>query len=75
LIHDGPDDPKTQLYATAGCIEICGGPYRFVAFNRFLVELSGTTKSTLALQLKEIGVSACMTITYLPATPPAVALR
>jgi hypothetical protein len=46
-----------------------------VAFNQFLVRLSGTTKSTLALQLKEIGDSACMTITYLPATPPAVTLR
>ena len=75
LIHDGPDDPKTQLYATAGCIEICGGPDGFVAFNRFLVQLSGTTQPTLALQLKEIGDSACMTITYLPATLPAVTLR
>jgi hypothetical protein len=75
LIHDGPDDPKTQLYATAGCIEICGGPDGFVAFNRLLVQLSGTTQPTLALQLKEIGDSACMTITYLPATPPAVTLR
>jgi len=75
LIHDGPDDPKTQLYATAGCIEICGGPAGFVAFNQFLVQLSGTTKSTLSLQLKEIGDSACVTITYLPATPPAVTLR
>jgi hypothetical protein len=75
LIHDGPDDPKTQLYATAGCIEICGGPDGFVAFNRFLVQLSGTTQPTPALQLKEIGDSACMTITYLPATLPAVTLR
>jgi hypothetical protein len=46
-----------------------------VAFNRFLVELSGTMQPTLALQLKEIGDSGCMTITYLPATPPAVTLR
>jgi hypothetical protein len=75
LIHDGPDDPKTQLYATAGCLEVCGGPEGFVAFNRFLVQLSGTTKPTLALQLKEIGDSACMAITYLPATPPAVTPR
>ena len=75
MIHDGPDDPKTQLYATAGCIEICGGPDGFVAFNRFLVQLSGTTQPTPALQLKEIGDSACMTITYLPATLPAVTLR
>jgi Domain of unknown function (DUF4411) len=32
-------------------------------------------RATLALQLKEIGDSACMTITYLPATLPAVTLR
>lgn len=75
LIHDGPDDPMTQVYATAGCIEVCGGPEGFVAFNRLLVSLSGTTKPTFGQQLKEIGDSACMTITYLPATPPPVRPR
>jgi len=75
LIHDGPDDPKTQLYATAGCIEICGGPDGFVAFNRFIVSLSGTTKTAFADQLKQIGEAACISITYLAATPPPVMLR
>lgn len=75
MIHDGPDDPMTQVYATAGCIEVCGGPEGFVAFNRLLVSLSGTTKTTFAQQLKEIGDSGCMTITYLPATPPPVRPR
>jgi hypothetical protein len=63
LIHEGPDDPKGQLYATAGCIEVCGGPNGFVAFNRFLVSLSGTTKLTCSDQLKQIGDIACMSIT------------
>jgi len=75
LIHDGPDNPKTQAYATAGCIEVCGGPEGFVAFNKLLVTLSGTTQTSFALQLKEIGDSACMTITYLAATPPPVRIR
>jgi hypothetical protein len=75
LIHDGPDNPQTQLYATAGCIEICGGPNGFVAFNDHIIALSGSNKSTTAQKLAEIGGSGCMTITYLPATPPKVRER
>jgi hypothetical protein len=75
LIHDGPDDPKGQLYATAGCIEICGGPEGFVAFNHYVVSLSGTTKTTFPDQLKQIGDAACMSITYLAATLPPVVQR
>ncbi|MDX2024373.1 MAG: hypothetical protein SF187_29290 [Deltaproteobacteria bacterium] len=75
LIHDGPDDPLTQLYATAGCIEVCGGPSGFVMFNKFLVEISGSVKSSFALSLKEIGDSGCMSITYTPASPPQVQVR
>ena len=36
LIHDGPDDPMKEYYATAGCIEICGGPNGFVKMNDFI---------------------------------------
>jgi hypothetical protein len=48
LIHDKPDDPKTQLYATAGCIEICGGPEGLVAFNQFLVRSTALVLTMLA---------------------------
>jgi hypothetical protein len=75
LIHDGPDDPRTQLYATAGCIEICGGPSGFVAFNQFIVALAGSTKSSFDLQLMDVAQSGCMSITYLPARLPPVMLR
>jgi hypothetical protein len=75
LIHDGPDNPKTQLYATAGCVEICGGPNGFVAFNQHIIVLSGSMRSAMAQQLAEIGASGCMSITYLPATPPPIRLR
>jgi hypothetical protein len=75
LIHDGPDDPLNELYATAGCIEVCGGPSGFVAFNKFVVEASGSQKSSFGLQLKEIGDSGCMSITYSPSVPPPVRLR
>ena len=75
LIHDGPDNPQTQRYANAGCIEICGGPNGFVAFNDHIIALSGSNKSTTAQKLAYVGASGCMTITYLPATPPPVRER
>jgi hypothetical protein len=71
----GPDDPRTQAYATAGCLEICGGPEGFVAFNQVVVDWSGSTKASFALQLKDVGDSGCMSIPYLPATPPPVKVR
>ena len=75
LIHDGPDDPKTQLYATAGCIEVCGGPNGFVAFNQFIVDLAGSQGKSFASQLREVGHSSCMTMDYLAAQPPPVLRR
>ena len=75
LIHDGPDHPMRQLYATAGCIEICDGRNGFVEFNRFLVELSGSTKQTMGEQLREIGDGGGMTITYVAVPPPPVIVR
>jgi hypothetical protein len=46
-----------------------------VAFNQFVVALAGSTKTTFALQLHDVGQSGCMSITYLPASLPPVKLR
>lgn len=72
LIHDGPDDPKNEVYASIGCIEICNGPQGFDQFNDFLISLSGPTASSRASQLLEIGRSRSMSIQYLRATRPAL---
>lgn len=72
LIHDGPDDPMNETYATAGCIEICGGPHGFDDFNDYLIRLSGTAKPTRAERLAEIGNAGIMTITYQAARRPAL---
>jgi hypothetical protein len=72
LIHDGPDDPKKEVYASIGCIEICNGPAGFDAFNDYLISLSGPTSSSRKAQLAEIGRARNLTITYLAATRPAL---
>jgi len=77
LIHDGPDTPMTAhnylvegLYASIGCIEVCGGPAGFDRFNEFIISLSGTKKAgTEALQ--EIGAAKIIDIHYLPASRPS----
>lgn len=40
LIHDGPDNnfDKDSPYAAIGCIEICGGPFGFEGFDKFIVD-------------------------------------
>ncbi|XXY48662.1 hypothetical protein WME91_52530 [Sorangium sp. So ce269] len=74
LIHDGPDNPHDEAYATAGCIEICGGPRGFDAFNDLVIALSGSTQPTRGEKLDEIGRRRIMSINYLPAArPPLVA--
>ena len=70
LIHDGPDDPQTESYASIGCIEICRGPNGFVQFNDFIVSLSGSVKPSRGEKLVEIGSSGKMVITYLKAARP-----
>lgn len=70
LIHDGPDDPLSEVYASIGCIEICGGPKGFDIFNDYIISLSGSKKSTRAEKLAEIGSSGSMIITYLKANRP-----
>jgi hypothetical protein len=70
LIHDGPDEPRSELYASIGCVEICNGPRGFDAFNDFLIALSGPKAKGRAEQLREIGKARKMTITYEKATRP-----
>jgi hypothetical protein len=76
LIHDGPDIPATRtnpvadgLYASIGCLEICGGPAGFDAFNDFIISLSGSTKSRKDA-LVEIGAARIIEIHYLAAKRP-----
>ncbi|MCG8315364.1 MAG: hypothetical protein MI976_19315 [Pseudomonadales bacterium] len=70
LIHDGPDDPKKEVYASVGCVEICNGPQGFDRFNDFIISLSGSTKPSRASKLVEIGNSKKMKITYQKALRP-----
>jgi hypothetical protein len=78
LIHDGPDIPLTAtnnsisgLYASVGCIEICGTNAGFDRFNKFIVELSGT-KKTGTDALIEIASKQLVSIHYLEAKKPSL---
>lgn len=75
LIHDGPDDPLRENYASIGCVEVCGGPRGFEQFNNLLISLSGSAKPSRAEKLAEIGSSGIMTITYLKAARPPLTVR
>ncbi len=70
LIHDGPDDPKKEVYASVGCLEICNGPQGFDRFNDFIISLSGLNYSTREKNLVEIGYAKNILITYQKATRP-----
>lgn len=70
LIHDGPDDPHRQVYASIGCIEICGGPNGFVDFNDYLIQLSGPRATDRAAQLREIGAARTISVEYEKASRP-----
>jgi hypothetical protein len=70
LIHDGPDDTHRQVYASIGCIEICGGPNGFVDFNNYLIQLSKPKSTSRAEQLKEIGGARNISIEYEKASRP-----
>lgn len=77
LIHDGPDDPSGKhdyVYATAGCIEICGGPRGFDRFNELLIDLSGSTRPTRGEKLAAIGDAGILRITYKQAQRPPLKL-
>lgn len=68
LIHDGPDNP-TEIFATIGCIEIMGRQ-GFIRFNDLVIRLAGPKSQTRDQQLREIGGSGLMSITYAGATRP-----
>ena len=76
LIHDGPDNVMNtrNIYASIGCVEIVGGPQGFVAFNDFIIELSGASAKTKASKLIEIGKAKSISITYLAAARPNLKL-
>jgi hypothetical protein len=60
------------VYASIGCVEICGGPTGFVEFNNYLIELSGPTSTIRAEQLKEIGAARNISIEYEKAIRPPI---
>lgn len=72
LIHDGPDDPKKEIYASIGCIELCGGPRGFDIFNDFVIELSGAVSKDRARNLIDIGSAKNISITYEKAARPVL---
>jgi hypothetical protein len=72
LIHDGPDNPHTEVYASIGCVEICNGPEGFNIFNDYIISLASPTSTGRARQLLEIGRSRKLVITYAKANRPAV---
>lgn len=72
LIHDGPDDPETECYASIGCVEICGSPQGFDGFNDLMIRLSGAKAGDRAARLAAIGKARNITIKYLKARRPSV---
>lgn len=72
LVHDGPDNPLTDLYASIGCIEVCRGPQMFNVFNDLIISYSGLTTGTREEKLTQIGLSKKLKIDYEKATRPPV---
>lgn len=70
LIHDGPDEPQREKYASVGCIELCGKPRGFTQFNDFIITLAGSKRRTRDEQLAEIGSSGVVSIRYATAARP-----
>jgi hypothetical protein len=75
LIHDGPDNPldADDPYASIGCVELCGAR-GFIAFNEYLVSLSGATAPGIPEKLAEIGDRGVLTVHYAAAVRPALKL-
>jgi hypothetical protein len=71
LIHDGPDGPFDEVFATIGCIEITG-PQGFSKFNDLLIRLMEPRGTNRDQKLAAIGGSGKLSITYLPAVRPAL---
>ena len=70
LIHDGPDDPKSEVYASIGGIEICNGPEGFDLFNDTLINMAKPKSSGRNDKLIEIANSKQLSIEYLAASRP-----
>lgn len=70
LIHDGPDSPLTQVYASIGCIEICNGPRGFDKFNDTILQFADPPGSTRDQKLAALGRSGRLVISYDPAIRP-----
>lgn len=73
LIHDGPDKPMEDLFASIGCIEICGSK-GFNKFNDEIIKLSGVKGTSRSENLKIIGKSGKLSIDYEKASRPPVKL-
>jgi len=63
LVHDGPDKPLDQTYASIGCVEICNGPKGFDLFNDTIILLANPSATRRDSQLLEIGRSGKLVIT------------
>jgi len=63
-----------EPFATAGCIEICGGAM-FTKFNDLILSLSGSTEKTMENKLAQIGSSGIMVITYMQAERPPLKMK
>ncbi len=69
LIHDGPDTNSDGGFASIGCIEVMG-KLGFIAFNDFIISLSGATAASRADKLVQIGRSGNIQIHYDKASRP-----
>jgi len=70
LIHDGPDNPHVQAYASIGCVEICNGPRGFDEFNDYIIALAEPSATGRDNQLAEIGRSGKLLVIYDAAKRP-----
>ena len=70
LIHDGPDSPHSEVYASIGCVEICNGPTGFNLFNDFIISLANPAATDRDEKLLEIGRGGKLYIMYLKAKRP-----
>lgn len=74
LIHDGPDEPQStesHVFATIGCISICG-PNMFTEFCDYLVSISGATGADRAKKLASLGGAKIVSVNFLKAERPTL---
>lgn len=74
LIHDGPDEPQRtdlHIFATIGCISICG-PNKFTEFCDYLISLSGATGADRSRKLANLGGAQIVSVTYIKTERPTL---